>query len=100
MKETKRWAIGIAITIALTIITAVYNFGQLNHQVMLNTEDIKHTKARLESVYNLFDSRLNTIIIGLGDLKIQGTVNASQLKSVRDDVKILKEDVKQLQRGK
>lgn len=100
MSETKRWIYGIIITIAMTLGGSVYKYGQLSYQVEKNTEEIKDVKGRVETIYTLFDSRLNTIIIGLGDLKVQGTVNASQLKTVRDDVKILKDDVKRMQEGK
>ena len=100
MEEQKKWLIGIFGSILTISCAIVYHYGGLEGRVNSVEEKsdramkrVERVEERIETVYTIFDSRLNTIIIGLGDLKTQGEVNASQLKSVRDDVKLLKTEI-------
>ena len=104
MEKHTKWLIGIFITVLSTAGLLAYKYGRMEShingrvdkvetRVVQNEKKIEKVEERMETIYTLFDARLNTIIIGLGDLKVQGEVNASQLKTVRDDVKQLKAEM-------
>ena len=96
MSDFKRWLIGILISVLVGTGSMFYKFGGLEGRINQNEKNIQKLDDRIETVYTLFDSRLNTIIIGIGDLNVQGTVNSSQLKTMRDDIKTLQFDIKRL----
>ena len=103
MESYKQWMIGTLITVFIVCGGVIYRYGVLNQEVVelkkdvaSNTTKIELVNEKISSAMQQFNGHFNSILISLGDIKADGMVTTTQLKTVRAEVKELKEDVRRL----